>query len=186
MSRYIIAGSVLALASLLALAAEKPSALDVTGMPAGEGFYYKGTSGWAKLDRIFGTQTKLSRFHRSLLTLGVARSYMVLVYPESEAPLQISDLQPTFYAHAGGESGRTVRIVQLQKTKKDRELPYTSGTLTTKFGIRDEDIREVVITRISGDVIAITPKAPLAPGEYLISPTGVIGAGEFDFSIAGR
>jgi hypothetical protein len=52
-----------------------------------------------------------------------------------------------------------------------------------RSGYRDEDIREVAVTRVAENVIAITSTAELKDGEYLISVGNHEAGTGYDFGV---
>ena len=86
-------------------------------------------------------------------------------------------------ADVAGRTERDIVMVRFDKKKDHRELQITSGAsmFTFKSGFSKEKTPEILVTRISETVFAVTPKADLPSGEYLL--TFGLGSAGFDFGV---
>jgi len=139
-------------------------------IPGEPGIYYKAPDGWLRLEQASPSAAEARGVATALLTAGVSGVRMIQAYSAAASHLQIREQRPTFYVRGVALSDQDVRIVRLEKKKDHREIVAASITpLNVKDGYRERDSNEVVVSRTSGDVVAITPRTELKPGEYLLS-----------------
>jgi hypothetical protein len=139
-------------------------------IPAEPGIYYKAPDGWVRLEQALPSTVEPRGVGAALLTGGVSGVRIIQEYRGAKSNLQIREQQPTFYVRGFALSEEGVRIVRLEKKKDHREI--VAGSITpfnAKSGYGERDTKNVVVSRISGDVVAITPGTQLKPGEYLLS-----------------
>jgi hypothetical protein len=80
-------------------------------------------------------------------------------------------------------SERGGEIVRLAKKKAHREILAASiKPFNAKTGFSEHGVDEIIDSRVSSDVVAITPRAELKTGEYLLSFRGLELS--YDFGIA--
>ena len=156
-----------------------------------EGAYYKGLKGWVKLEqiRMAGGGAK----HMGKMFVPGLTPQFVWTFRGAEAPVQISEPKPTFYvkqalymANVAGHSERDIIIVRFDKKKDHRELQTTAGgsVFTFKAGFSKEKTPEIVVTHVSETIFAVTPKADLPPGQYLLTfGYGFSAMGGYDFGV---
>jgi hypothetical protein len=168
---------------------QKPGALNdamsSTGSPIpGEpGIYYKAPDGWVRLEQASPSATEHRGVGTALLTFGLSGVRMIQLYEGAQSHLQIQDRKPTFYVRGFGVSEQGGEIVRLAKKKGHREILAASiKPFNAKAGYREHDVNEVVVSRVSSDVVAITPRTELKTGEYLLSFTRLELS--YDFGIA--
>jgi len=138
-------------------------------IPGEPGIYYKAPDGWVRLEQALPSAAEARGVATALLTAGVSGVRMIQAYSGAASHLQIREQRPTFYVRGFALSDQDVRIVRLEKKKDHREIVAASITpLNVKDGYRERDSNDVVVSRTS-DVIAITPRTELKPGEYLLS-----------------
>jgi hypothetical protein len=166
-----------------------PSAsMDITGIPASRGVYYRANDEWVSL-----SHTVLMPFWEGRSTaleiLNVGSDHTVSELPGSHAGVQIgNDARPTFYLH--GISPADVYLVRAVTKEDYRELRMPVSRHFNEWAhYRGKDVMDFQIQGVNGDIVAIKPRVDLKPGEYALS--SVFEAGErwvrlgFDFGIAG-
>lgn len=194
MTNRIWIASSIACGALLAaglLAQDNPpaaSTMDLTGLPAGHGVYYRASTGWIAL-----SSTVLMPFWEgrpvALDILNVGSDHTVSEIPSPHSGLQINDARPTFYLH--GVNPSDLYLVRAISKEDYREIRMPVSRHFRKWAhFRPEDVAGVTVTGVNGDVVAITPAEALKPGEYAIATA--FSQGQywlrlgFDFGIPGQ
>lgn len=94
-----------------------------------------------------------------------------------------------FYYYALGVYGANADgVILLRLQKKGREREYTFARAGGPGGVRGaEGDVELTVEKVAEGIYRLTPKSPLAPGEYgLAESTGVAGPGAvYDFGVDG-
>lgn len=152
-------------------------------IPEEPGVHYKTPDGWIRVEEVSPSAVEPRGVGIALLTWGLGGVRMIQAYSGAQSHLQIRERKPTFYVRGFVVSEQDVRIVRLEKKKDHREILAASITpFNAKTGYREHDVNDVVVSRVSGDVVAITPRTDLKPGEYLLSFSRLeVG---YDFGIA--
>lgn len=114
----------------------------------------------------------------------VSRGFVTKVlstYRGAEAPVRISERRPVFFVQSiDPRFGRELRILQLEKKGDHRELEVATETaLGGKSGTRAQDIRDVVVKKVTDNVSSVTPASDLVDGEYVVTD----GLSYYDFGI---
>jgi hypothetical protein len=156
----------------------------VLGLPKPEGAYWKGSNGWVQLQDVPNPETKMKGLIKANIN-PFSRMTSQYVYPGANAPVQCNDPRPTIYLRGIGKFGRDVRVAKLDVKKHTREIQASSfGYFRgAKTGVEDKKLRAVTVTRISNDILAITPTAKLDEGEYLLY---VEAGSNYDFGSSPR
>ncbi len=184
-------GCALLLAAALVAQDNSPTpseSMDLRGIPAPRGIYYHAASGWAVL-----SSTVLMPFDAgkplALEILNVGWRHAIAELPGSHSLIQIgNDARPTFYLH--GMSPVSMYLVRARPKADYRELRMPIGGNFREWAhFRSEDVTDVAIQGVNGDVVAIQPAADLKPGEYALA-LGVQPGDQwirlgFDFGILG-
>jgi hypothetical protein len=163
--------------------------LDLTGLPSGRGIYYRSGSEWVAL-----SYTVLMPFWEgrglALSILNVGSDHASSEIPGPHSGIQLGDPRPTFYLH--GINPSDVYLVRAISQDDYREIRMPVSRHYRKWAhFRPEDVADLAIVGINGDVVAVKPSADLKPGEYALAP-GVQQGDQwlrlgFDFGIlAGR
>jgi hypothetical protein len=187
----LIAGGALA-AGLLAQDNPPPAqseGMDLAGLPTARGIFYRSGSEWVAL-----SYTVLMPFWEgrgmALEILNVGSDHATSEIPHAHSGIQLSEPRPTFYLH--GINPADVYLVRATPKDDYREIRMPVSRHFRKWAhFRAEDVVDLAITGINGDVVAVKPNADLKPGEYVLAP-GVQSGDEwlrlgFDFGIlAGR
>ena len=176
-------------------------ATQLAGLPCKEGYFYKSGAEWIELGHSSISKAKLKGTAQTILSGGIVSPGIDVVYEGAQAQFKVNEPRPTFYVHLPGQSnfidqyffGSRTRqvIVQLNQKKSTRQLEITpTGIFSFRLGsrFRKKDMHETVVTRVSKDVIAITPKSDLGPGEYLLTVLapgrhGAEGGHGYDFTV---
>ena len=178
-----------------------PADTSLAGLPCKQGYFYKSGAEWIELNHSSISKAKLKGTEKMFLSGGIVGSGMDLVYEGPQATLKVTGPRPTFYVHLPGQSSfidqhffrsRTKQvIVQLDQKKSTRLLEITPVGIFNWFPhskFKKKDMHETVVTRVSSDVIAITPSSDLKPGEYLLTVLapgrhGAEGGHGYDFTV---
>jgi hypothetical protein len=194
-SQRLIASSI-ACATLLAVAltaqdnppATPPSNMDLTGIPAERGIYYRAADGWVAI-----SHTVLMPFDEqrpvAMEILNVGSDHAGADIPGRHSGIQIgNDARPTFYLH--GISPQDIYLVRAVTKSDYRELVMPISRHFKEWAhYRDKDLTDVAIQAVNGDIVAIRPTTDLKPGEYALATGFEPGARwirlGFDFGILG-
>jgi hypothetical protein len=150
----------------------------VPGLPREPGAYYKGASGWVRLQNAPSPETKTKGIFMANIVPGSSMKF-VSVYRGKEGSIEVSERMPTFYVRDLAKWGRDVDIVQLEVKKNTREV---RGASMSMFSMKNgpEHVADAVVSQLSEHVVRITPKSNLKNGEYLLG----VGDGHiYDFGI---
>jgi hypothetical protein len=165
-----------------------PGNMDISGIPAPRGVYYRAADEWVIL-----SSTVLMPFSEgrsaALEILNVGPDHTVAELPGSHAGVQIgNDARPTFYLH--GISPADVYLVRATSKADYREVRMPTSRHFREWGhYRAKDLTDMEIQAVNGDVVAIKPSTDLKPGEYALA--SVFEPGDrwirlgFDFGILG-
>jgi hypothetical protein len=154
-----------------------------------EGFYYKTTSGWQKLEVISMAGGGLKHVGKMLVP-GLTPQY-VWTFRGAESPAQIEDKRPTFcvvespmIAGIAGRTDRDLLIIRFDKKKDHRELQTTSGgnMFTFKSGISQDRMPDITTKTVADGIYIVTPSEDLKPDEYMIT-FSALGTSGFDFGV---
>jgi hypothetical protein len=169
-------------------ASTPPQNMDLTGIPAARGIYYRAADGWVAL-----SHTVLMPFDEdrpvALEILNVGSDHAAADIPGRHSGVQIGkDARPTFYLH--GISPDDLYLVRVTTKSDYRELRMPISRHFKEWAhYRDKDLTDVGIQAVNGDVVAIKPTADLKPGEYALATAFEPGARwirlGFDFGILG-
>lgn len=155
----------------------------IPGLPTESGVYYEGPSGWIRLEQVSPSAVEHRGVGTALLTWGFSGVRAIQLYEGAQSRLQIQDRRPTFYVRGFGVSEQGGAIVRLATKKGQREIVAASiKPFNAKAGYSEHDVCEVVGSRVSSDVVAITPRTELKTGEYLLTFTSLELS--YDFGIA--
>jgi len=189
MTRFTLIASSMACAILTTgLMAQETGGIDVTGIPSGRGVYLRNAGGWVALN-----STVMMPFWRgrdvALDILNVGTDHTTSEIPGSHSGVQIPDTRPTLYLHDIGVA--ELYLVHLASKSDYREVRQR---VSRHFGewahFRPEEVAEIEVVGINGDVIAIRPSSGLKAGEYAVTVGGQPGYEwlrmGFDFGIVGQ
>ncbi len=165
-----------------------PGSIDLTGIPAPRGIYYRSAGQWVVL-----SSTVLMPFWEgrpaALEILNVGSDHTIAELPGSHSGVQIpNNARPTFYLH--GISPSDIYLVRADSKADYREVRMTVSRHFREWAhFQAKDLTVVEIQAVNGDVVAIRPGADLKPGEYVLASIFEPGAQwirlGFDFGIVG-
>ena len=173
----------------------------LAGLPCKQGYFYKSGTEWIELNHSSISRAKLKGIEKMILSGSIVSEGMDVVYEGRQALLKVTEPRPTFYVHLPGQSSLIDQyffrsqtkqvIVQLDQKKSTRQLEIRpTGIFSYRRGskFRKQDMHETVVVRVSSDVVAITPKSDLRPGEYLLTVLapgrhGAEGGHGYDFTV---
>jgi hypothetical protein len=111
----------------------------------------------------------------------------VFSYRHPKARVQITGGSPLFCykfieAALGSPSSQNVLIARLDQKKDHRQLetPADAGAFKFKLGLSKDRTPEITVTGVTPGVILISPKEPLASGEYVLGGSSLAITG-YDF-----
>jgi hypothetical protein len=177
MTRRTLFASSIACATLLACAlpaqdnppqVQPGDNLDLSGLPAERGVYYRVSGQWVAL-----SSTVLMPFTEgrpvALEILNVGSDHTTAEIPGAHSGVQIgNDARPTFYLHGIGPSD--VYLVRAVSKADYREVRMAISRHFREWAhYRAEDVAPFEIQGVNGDVVAIKPSADLKPGEYALT-----------------
>jgi hypothetical protein len=144
----------------LALAQQAPE-----GLPWMRGVYLRAGNEWVSLP-----VNPLMPFHsgsvRELLSLG--QSDAVAELPGPHALIQIGNTKPTFYLR-GIPQSYGIYLVRSEQKDDYRKVRMPMSRDFRQFAkFRNSDLVELDTRAVSGDVLSVTPRADLKPGEYTL------------------
>jgi hypothetical protein len=176
--------------------------------PHSPGIYWliQGQSGkrLVRLQPTAYSQAKAGGFFGAGLTMGIKKASWKAVVPGAKATLRITEATPEFWFYfsdksQGFQSGplavqasrpQEFALAQMERHGKERSLVVGQMGITgASMGVRDKDAVPVDVQQIAPGIYKVTPRKPLAPGEYcFVPPGGAVGYGMaggtlFDFGI---
>jgi hypothetical protein len=161
------------------------AAQDTGSIPAARGVYYHADSGWLGLagtilvPMIEGTTADF---------FSVGPKQAVAEVPGLHSALQTTNARPTLYVRGFPINSGIYLVRQVQKPEY-REIHMPIGNFRDFAHLRSKDLREIEMRAVGNDLIAVTPRTDLTPGEYaivsLIEPNDRTIKIGFDFGIAG-
>jgi hypothetical protein len=165
-----------------------PGDTNPAGIPAPRGVYYHAANDWVAL-----SSTVLMPFWEgraaALEILNVGSDHAIAELPGSHAGVQIAnDVRPTLYLRDIDLTD--VYLVRATAKAHHRELRMPIGRHFREWAhFRDQDVTNVDIQAVNGNVVAIKPSADLKPGEYALAsgfqPEAQWIRLGFDFGIVG-
>jgi hypothetical protein len=154
-----------------------------------DGFYYRSSQGWKRLEPISMAGGGLK--HAGKMFVPGLTPQMVWTFRGAEAPVQIEGKKPTFcvkelpsLASVAGRSERDLVIVRFDKKKDHRELQTTNGgnMFTFKAGLSKDRTPDITTKTIADGVFIVSPNEDLRPGEYMLT-FGALGNSGYDFGV---
>jgi hypothetical protein len=183
----MLKSSILSLGALLCVTAafsQQPNPAAVAGLPPSKGVYYNSTSGWAALP-----WNLLWPYPHS-----VWKSYFNVGHLTYDAEMtgvhsgfQIADARPVFYVR----DMDTPQLIQVGTKRDFRTVRMqNAGLFEPRAPFPQHSVIDVDIAATAADgVLSVRPRAPLAPGEYMIAGSGIQDQRSlmlsFDFRVVG-
>ena len=135
-------------------------------VPFERGVYYDGPSGLVALPtRVF--MPLQDSGWREMLGLGLAARLRAVV-PGGYAALAIPDRRPTFYMR-GDRLGNQTYLVRGTQKGDHREFRFNrSSDVEEWMNFRNEDLTELEVESLGGDLVRLRPRVDLTAGEYVL------------------
>lgn len=155
------------------VAAAPAGAPKVPDLPSTYGAYYRGNSGWINLEAPVIFEGKAKGVAKTIFD-PLPRSHLKnqTIYDGPRAGLRITNDGSSFclYSPAAKYDAPAAKIVKLEVKNGHRQVDQAmQDILSRKEGYKTSVIREVDVSTISADVLVVTPRSNLEPGEYLLS-----------------
>ena len=155
-------------------------------VPSERGVYHRTSSGWMALQASVlmpFTQAGVREF------LGLGGRRAIAEFPGPRALMQTTSTRPTFYVRGFTQAAR-LRLVRGRITPDHRELRMrVSRRIADGPQFLADDLRDIDVQAVGEDLLSITPRSELTPGEYAI--VSVVDRGYrwihigFEFGITG-
>lgn len=147
--------------------------------PAAKGVFYRvGEAEWQRMEQITSVEARAVGQLASIFTYGIKETRVICVFRGAQAQRQFKERRPVFRISGLGVSAGDVYIIALRKNPERRDVEVgrmgTFKKLST--GFRKRDVNDVEVKRLGDDLLEVTPKNDLAPGEYLLF-TGELNTG---------
>jgi len=188
-NRFAVVFCVVIFAAVTLVCAGQGTAIPQDVQALADGFYYKSSQGWQKLEPLSMAGGGLKHVGKMFVP-GLTPQF-VWTFRDAESPIQIEDKRPTFcikespmMESIAGRSERDLLIIRFDKKKDHRELQTTNGgnMFTFKSGISKERMPEIVTKTIADGIFMLTPNEDLKPGEYMVT-FSALGTSGYDFGI---
>jgi hypothetical protein len=132
------------------------------GLPRSSGVYYRAPSGWITMRSLMFW---LPFYSASNFLSGRRHDYNVPL-GGSHADLQTAERQPAFYLRE--PASRAWRLVRLASRDDKRLLRFVAGGFARVDRFAANEMREIQISHVAGEVFMLRPAAPLDSGEYAL------------------
>lgn len=141
--------------------------MDINGIPADRGIYYHAASGWTALSSDFMMPLWDGRA-AALEVLNVGSDHTITQIPGRHADVQIGDRRPMFYLHGINPTNLYLVRVSIKDDYRELRMPI-SRNFWDWAHFRPQDVSDVEVEGVNGDIVAIKPNADLKPGEYTLA-----------------
>jgi hypothetical protein len=130
---------------------------------------------WRRIEEVSSIEVRSVGNISSAVTMGIKETRVVCVFRGEKAELQLDNQRPVFRVEGLGASARDVYIVSMRLNPDRRDLEMGRSGLVKKlsYGFRKRDVRDVDVKRLGDDLLEVTPKQDLEPGEYIMVLGGV-------------
>ena len=151
------------------------------GVPArgeavsGRGVFVQSASEWKRIEEVSSVEVRSVGNIAHGATLGIKEQRVICVFRGEKAERQLNERRPVFHVAGLGASARDVYIVSLRLNPDRRDLEVGRSGLVKKlsFGFRKRDVHDVDVKRLGEDLLEVTPRQDLEPGEYIMVLGGV-------------
>ena len=142
---------------------------------AGRGVFVQTASEWKRIEEVSSVEVRSVGHISSAVTFGLKEQRVICVFRGEKAERQLNERRPVFRISGLGASARDVYIVSLRLNPDRRDLEMGRQGLIKKmsFGFRKRDVHDVDVRRLGEDLLEVTPKLDLEPGEYIMVLGGV-------------
>ena len=140
-----------------------------------KGVFAQNGTEWKRIEEVSSIEVRNVGNISSAVTMGIKEVRIICVFRGEKAELQLDDPTPVFRIAGIGASARDVYIVAMRLNPDRRDLEMGRSGLIKKlsYGFRKRDVRNVMVKRIGDDLLEVTPKENLEPGEYIMVLGGV-------------
>ena len=130
---------------------------------------------WKRIEEVSSIEVRNVGNISSAVTMGIKEVRIICVFRGEKAELQLDNPRPVFQVAGLGASARDVYIVAMRLNPDRRDLEMGRSGLIKKlsYGFRKRDVRDVNVKRLGDDLLEVTPKQDLEPGEYIMVLGGV-------------
>jgi len=160
MQNRILIGFLVAAGSMT-LAAQAPSA----AIPSTRGVYFRSASGFVGLPSKLMMPMEQGN---ARWLLGFGRGDGIVEMPGPHAAIQTGSTKPTLYVRGFPPSSGIYLVHQTEKQDYRQIRMAISGDMRSFAHFHQKDLLDIEIKPVIDDVLQITPKADLKPGEYAI------------------
>jgi len=151
------------------------------GVPAGSeatsgrGVFVQSGTEWKRIEEVSSVEVRSVGNIAHGATLGIKEQRVICVFRGEKAERQMNERRPVFHVAGLGASARDVYIVSLRLNPDRRDLEVGRSGLVKKlsFGFRKRDVHDVDVKRLGEDLLEVTPRQDLEPGEYIMVLGGV-------------
>jgi hypothetical protein len=139
------------------------------------GVFAQSGAEWKQIEEVSSIEVRNVGNISSAVTMGIKEVRIVCVFRGEKAELQLNNPRPVFQLAGLGASARDVYIVSMRLNPDRRDLEMGRSGLIKKlsYGFRKRDVRDVSVKRLGDDLLEVTPKEDLEPGEYIMVLGGV-------------
>ena len=140
-----------------------------------KGVFAQNGAEWKRIEEVSSIEVRNVGNISSAVTMGIKEVRVVCVFRGEKAELQLDNPKPVFRIAGIGASARDVYIVAMRLNPDRRDLEMGRSGLIKKlsYGFRKRDVRDVMVKRLGDDLLEVTPKENLEPGEYIMVLGGV-------------
>ena len=152
-----------------------PNATDITGIPPARGVYYRASDGWVSLP--FTVMNPMLEGRSPLMeVVDLWADRTVAEFPGPHAYVQIgNDSRPIFYLH--GISPSDIYLVRMREEQDYREVRMPiSGQFRRWAHFNKNEVADLEIQPLGGDIFAVRPHSALTPGEYALASGAQAGS----------
>ena len=151
------------------------------GVPAraepvsGRGVFVQSASEWKRIEEVSSVEVRSVGNIAHGATFGIKEQRVICVFRGEKAERQLNERRPVFHVAGLGASARDVYIVELRLNPDRRDLEVGRSGLVKKlsYGFRKRDVHDVDVKRLGEDLLEVTPRQDLEPGEYIMVLGGV-------------
>ena len=139
------------------------------------GVFAQNGGAWKRIEEVSSIEVRNVGNITSAVTMGIKETRIVCVFRGEKAELQLDNPRPVFQVAGLGASAKDVYIVAMRLNPDRRDLEMGRSGLIKKlsYGFRKRDVRDLNVKRLGDDLLEVTPKENLEPGEYIMVLGGV-------------
>ena len=140
-----------------------------------KGVFAQNGAEWKRIEEVSSIEVRNVGNISSAVTMGIKEVRVICVFRGEKAELQLNNPRPVFRIAGIGVSARDVYIIAMRLNPDRRDLEMGRSGLIKKlsYGFRKRDVRDVTVKRLGDDLLEVTPKENLEPGEYIMVLGGV-------------